>query len=70
MINPNSSSIQATSLGISRSSGAISSVRSTFQEILGQLANQPLKPLGIQQFAGSGTRSLAHQIHSDTALIR
>ena len=70
MINPNSSSIQATSLGISRSSGAISSVRSTFHEILGQLANRPLKPLGIQQFAGLDTRSLALQVHSDTASIR
>lgn len=70
MINSNPNSIQASRLGSSLSIGAISPVRSTFQNILGQLAKQPLKPIGIQQFAGSEKRSLAHQVHSDTAAIR
>ncbi|MCR2746790.1 hypothetical protein [Limnobacter parvus] len=70
MINSNSHSIQAANHGIGQSGAAGSAVCGTFQGILSDLAKRPLKPLGVQKFAGlQPPRSLAQQIRSDTAAI-
>ena len=70
MINPNFNSIQASGIGLGQASEAVSPVRNTFQNILAQVAERPLKPVGVQQFAGVEKRSLAYQVHSDTAEMR
>ena len=69
MINSNSNSIHAIGLSSIRSVGNVSAVRGTFQAVMSQLAKQPLKPLSVQQFAGS-SRNLALQVQSDMAGIR
>lgn len=67
MINSNTSSIHAASRGISQSATSISQARNTFKGIVADLAKRPLKPLGVQQHAGSTIRSLAQQVCGDIA---
>lgn len=67
MININSNSLQATGQVVGHSGAVVPVVRRTFQAILGELATRPLRPLGVQQFAGAAKRNLAQQVRSDTA---
>ncbi len=66
MINPNTPSIQAGAVNAANSVGSVA--RNTFKSILSELNTRPLKPLAMQRFAGlTSPRSLAQQVHSDTA---
>jgi hypothetical protein len=68
MINPNTPSIQAGAINAANSVGSVA--RSTFKSILSELNTRPLKPLAMQRFVGlTSPRSLAQQVHSDTAGI-
>jgi hypothetical protein len=71
MINPNTSSTQSVSSqasGTANPTGA--AALNTFKSILTELNTRPMKPLALQRFAGQAApRSLALQIHSDTAAV-
>jgi len=69
MINSNTPPIQS---GSSQASSAAnptgSAARTTFKAILSELKARPIKPLALQRFSSLSTpRTLAQQIHSDTA---
>jgi hypothetical protein len=69
MINPNTSPIQsASSQASSAANPTGSAARTTFKAILSELKARPMKPLSLQRFPGLSTpRTLAQQVHSDTA---
>lgn len=69
MINSNPNSVQVTSLALGRAGEVESPVRNTFKALMGELVKRPLKPLGVQQFAGPAKRSLALQVYSDITPI-